>query len=229
MKNLLYIAVMSIVIQSCVNKEIHNERPDAGTITYSIKYPEEIADLPTTSLMPKHMKFSFWQDHTRIGLKGSFNIFALDFYSPSTQDSCSTLFRFIDNKLIHTAPLASNFFFFDQDIKPSINLNYTETKEIEGLTCKKAQISYPKGDPFFVYYTQDIKLNNPNRHTPLADVPGVVLDFYVDYNDIRFHFSACKIDFETPEHKLFELPTDAKTSSKSEIEGMVLTLINNFQ
>ncbi|GAF05056.1 hypothetical protein [Saccharicrinis fermentans] len=119
MKYTAYIVLLSVLIQGCKNKSNKSEYPTAGVISYTIIYPEEITKSPTGSLMPRILKLSFKDNQTRFSFKGSFNIFSLDFYSLSTKDSCATVFRFMDNNLLHTGSTDSNFFFFGNNTNPN--------------------------------------------------------------------------------------------------------------
>ena len=229
MKHVYYIVLFSVILQGCKNKSKTDEFPSAGTITYSIDYSKEIKNSSTIGLMPREMTLSFKDHKTHYSFKSMFNVFSLDFYSPSSYDSCSTLFKFIDDCLIHVGSVNSNFFFFDQDLNPEIEYSENETKEIVDLSCEKAIVKFDDHSTYPIYYTKSIDLNQPNRHTPFKEVPGVLLEFCIDYNGIRFHFEASEIDYSIPKDTAFEIPQNVKRSTKSEIEGLIITLMNNFQ
>lgn len=218
-----------MLIQGCKQKSNKSDFPSAGTITYVIDYPKTITDSPTGSLMPRKLKLTFKDNKTHYSFKASFNVFSLDFYSSSNADSCTTLFHFMDKNLLHVGTINSTFFFFDKEVKPTIELNENETKEIAGVQCYQALIKFENQKQFLVYYTKSIDLKQPNRHTHLNEIPGVLMDFYVDYNNVRFHFTADKIDYEIPPQSMFEVPNSAKRTQKEEIESLINTLIKNFQ
>ena len=229
MQYITYFILLSVFLQGCANSSKESDFPSAGVITYRIDYPQGIADSPMASLMPNQLKLSFKNHKRRYHFNGSFNIFSLDFISLSPNDSCVTLFRFMDNNLLHASPVESNFFLFDKEYDPTIKLIDSETKEIAKMTCFKASVNYPGGEPFSVYYTKDVDLKMPNRHTPYAEIPGILMEFYLDYNDVRFHFVANHIDYTVPDDTVFAIPDIAKATPESEIEDLVLTLIQTLQ
>ncbi|WP_075591381.1 hypothetical protein [Labilibacter marinus] len=229
MKFIIYIALLSVIIQGCKTKADQSDFPSAGVVTYSINYPEEVSKSASSSLMPDKMTLSFRDNKVRYNLKGSFNVFALDFFSPAIDDSCATIFRFMDNKLMYKGACRSNFFFFNDQVSPEITYFKDETKEIAGLTCRKGEVTF-KGLPTFdIYYAESINIDIPNRHTPFSEVPGLLLEFSVDYNGVRFHFTAKDIDYNIPSKSTFKVPNKSKNVPESEIEDLIITLIHNFQ
>ncbi len=229
MQYITFFILLSALLQGCASGSKDPDFPSAGVITYRIDYPLEISDSPAAKLMPNQLKLSFKNNMRRYNFNGSFNIFSLDFISLSPTDSCVTIFRFMDNNLLHAGPVESNFFLFDKKNEPIIKLVDNETKEIAKMTCFKAIVNYPDGEPFSVYYSKDVDLQMPNRHTPYAEIPGVLMEFYVDHNNVRFHFTALDIDYTIPEDSVFTIPRIAKATPEDEIEDLILTLIKTLQ
>ncbi len=229
MQYITYFMLLSVLLQGCASSSKQPDFPSAGVITYHIDYPDEIGNSPAAKLMPNQLKLSFKNNMRRYNFNGSFNIFSLDFISLSPTDSCVTLFRFMDSNLLHASPVDSNFFLFDKKNDPIIKLIESQTKEIAKMICFKASVKYPDGESFSVYYSKDIDLQMPNRHTPYSEIPGVLMEFYLDYNDVRFHFTANHIDYTIPEDSVFEIPSIAKETPESEIEDLILTLIKTLQ
>ena len=229
MQYISYLILFSVLLQGCASSSKDLDFPSAGVITYAIDYPDEISDSPSAKLMPNQLKLSFKNHKRRYHFNGTFNIFSLDFISLSPTDSCVTIFRFMDNNLLHAGSVGSNFFLFDKKSDPTIKLIESETKEIAEMTCFKAIVDYPDVEPFSVYYSKNVDLKMPNRHTPYAEIPGILMEFYLDYNDVRFHFVANHIDYTVPDDTVFAIPDIAKATPESEIEDLVLTLIQTLQ
>ena len=217
------------MLSGCKSTDNKTELPDEGVISYAIEYPNEITELPTSSLMPKNMKFSFKKQRIKYSLKGSFNIFSLNFISASPSDSCTTLFRFIDKNLTSTTPSDKKIFFFDTNDTPTITYLNDETKVIAGFNCKKAMVNFKDTEPFYVFYTNEINLQHPNRNSLLNEINAVLLEFFVDFNGVRFHFTAEDFDYSHPPRSEFKIPKKTEQSTQAEIEALIITLINNFQ
>ena len=224
-----YILLLSVFLQGCGDKSPHSGFPSAGVITYAIDYPEEITNSPTGSLMPDKMTLSFRDQQIRYHFKGSFNVFSLDFYSPCPEDSCTTVFRFMDKKMLSKGSEDVNFFIFNEGTTPSVTIKKDGTKEIAGMTCRHGKVRFKGAPEIDIYFSDSINLRKPNRHTPFEKVPGVMLEFSVDYNGVRFHFVAEEVDFAIPEKAMFTVPHETKTSHQEEIEDLIVTLIKSFQ
>ncbi|WP_152541856.1 hypothetical protein [Saccharicrinis fermentans] len=112
---------------------------------------------------------------------------------------------------------------------PTITYINDESKEVAGIQCKKAMVQFDSGDPFEVFYTNDIHIDQPNRHTPFRKVPGVLMEFHIDFNGIRFLFKASDISYDSPKKSTFNIPEDATPTPEKEIEALILTMIESFQ
>ncbi|TLX72640.1 hypothetical protein E9993_17540 [Labilibacter sediminis] len=230
MKHLIYIFFISFFLFSCNNKKTKKTAlPEQGVISYAIEYPNEISQAPTASLMPQTMKFSFKKQKIAYYLKGSFNIFSLNFISHSPTDSCTTIFRFIDRNLESSTPPDKRIFLFNTKETPKIIYLNNHTKVIAGFNCRKALVTFKETEPFYVYYTNEINLINPNRNSILGDIKGVLMEFFIDFNGVRFHFTAENFDSSNPPRSEFKIPRKTEPSTQEEIEALIITLINNFQ
>jgi len=83
-----------------------------------------------------------------------------------------------------------------------------ETKKILGYTCKKAIIkSSALSEPFAVYYTNEIGIDNPNINNPFREIDGVLLEFQVKLNNINMKFIATEISQSRVCEDLFTIPS----------------------
>lgn len=228
MRHLSNTLVVLLLLSGCNNIEKKNNVPDTGVISYLVEYPEEISNSPNGSLMPKELLLSFSEQQLKISLKGSFNVFSLNFISLTPNDSCTTIFKVMDKNLISKDPNNKQLFFFNRTGHPEITFLNHETKVIAGFKCKKAVVKFKDFDAYNVFYTSDINLQSPNRNTPLTEIKGVLMDFFVLYNGIKFHFIANSFDNSHPSYVEFKIPENAKQSSQKEIETLITSLINHF-
>ncbi len=224
----LYILLLTIVFASCNSHSKKVVSPESGTIIYKVDILDSGVSEGSRNFLPNELHFIFRDNQVKHYLKGHFNIYSLSLISMSPQDSCVILFQFMDKCLIYSMYDKNCFFLYDQYKHAKINLDYSETKKITGFNCKKAQISYDNHEPVFVYYTTEIKLNNPNRYTPLSAIPGVLMEFPFEYNGIKLNVSAMQFDDDKPSSKEFLIPASVTQSSRSEVETMVQTLMDIF-
>ncbi len=224
----LYILLLTIVLASCNSPSKRVVSPKSGTVIYKVEVLDSGVSEGSGNFLPNELQFIFRDNQVKHYLKGSFNIYSLSLISTSPQDSCAILFQFMDKCLFYSMHGKDCFFLYDQYEHAKVNLDYSETKKIVGFNCKKAQITYDNHEPVFVYYTTDIQLKKPNRHTPLNEIPGVLLEFPFEYNGVKLHVSAIEFSGNTPSGQEFLIPVNVKQSSRCEVESMVQTLMDNF-
>ena len=123
-------------------------------------------------------------------------------------------------KYIEKLDKSSMFF---QNI-PGIFIKETgETKEIAGYTCKKAVVNCtdPLIKPFYVYYTNEILINDPNRHTPFKSIDAVLLEFQIKLYDINMRVTASHVRSGKISGKEFEITKDYERINKKTMEEII--------
>jgi GLPGLI family protein len=219
---------LSLLLLSCQS----NERPlipNYGTITYKIKYTEDISTSPSVSVLPEDVKLFFNNNKIKHEITGGFNFFTLDFFSLSPADSCHVMFKFMNKTMFYSMDPSNHFFLYERDGDVQITYFDDEPKTIAGFKCKKAQVNFEGEAPFYAYYTQDIDLINPNRNTPLADIPGLLMEFTVNYKGLKLEIIADKFNPKKPSSSEFKLPKKYDQSSKDKIDSMVSSLLENIK
>lgn len=79
-----------------------------------------------------------------------------------------------------------------------------ETKVILGYTCKKAIVTDKEGKEMIFWYTEDIKMDLSGQKQFNTNVPGVVLEFATNQNDMVISFLASSIE-KTVDKKEFDM------------------------
>ncbi len=223
------IFLIAILFNGCGIKKKNGGIVDHGTIVFHIDYPKEMMTSSVANMMPDKWLFSFSKNKIKHELKASFNVFSLSFVSESPNDSCDVLFSFMDKHMYYPIAINDHFFLYDNDAKVVVTYEPEITKNIAGFKCSKANIKFEGHDPFDVFYTDEIHILEPNRHTPLKVIPGVLMEFTVDYNGLKLHLKAKDFIEEKPALNNFKIPRNAVLSNRDEVVAMVNTLINTFQ
>ncbi len=224
---LLFISVILLV--GCGIKRKSSGVVDHGTIVFHIEYPEEFTSSPVGNMMPDKWLFSFNKNMIKHELKASFNVFSLSFVSNSPMDSCDVIFSFMDKHMYYPIAINDHFFLYDNDAKVVVTYEPDVTKNIAGFKCTKANIKFEGHESFDVFYTDEIKVLAPNRHTPLIVIPGVLMEFTVEYDGLKLKLTASEFLDEKPPLRDFKVPGKAVLSNRDEVVAMVNTIINTFQ
>ncbi len=221
--------LLLILIEGCGEKKQGSKVVDHGTIVYHIDYPEEVLNSSLGTLMPDKWLYIFNKNKIKHELKASFNVFSLNFISDSPVDSCDVLFTFMDKNLYYPIAINDHFFLYDKDAKVVVTYEPEVTKVIAGFNCSKATIKFEGHEPIDVYYTDEIQLLEPNRHTPMKIIPGVLMEFTVDYDSLKLKLTAKEFIDESPSMSTFKIPKNASISNKDEVVAMIDALLKTIQ
>ncbi len=182
---------------------------DEGTLTYKIEFNEqEKAERSIIGLLPETMKYYYKEKSSTMEIS-AFGMFRTAYISNFKDKTNSILFYFMPKKYTCGAKFGEKMIGFDP--LPGIILTQTdEKKEILGLTAHKIHVSFKdtKQEEYDIWYTKDLKVNNPNWHTPYKDVDGVLLDYRIKLKDISMHIYLNEISDKVVDYAKFIVPDD---------------------
>ena len=104
----------------------------------------------------------------------------------------------------------------------------SKTKEICGFKCSGAEITLPADHDkvYEVWYTNEIKVDNPNISNPFKDIDGVLMAFFFFMGDAQMYFNAETVYRKEIPDKTFERRDKFQRISKAEIDKFILKLIS---
>lgn len=184
-----------------------DKRVNEGVIEYEVEYPTVEDDNIIKGFLPKTMSFTFKENVFCTQLSSTFNQFEVGFICNSNNHALQQTFKLIPKKLYSD---------IEQSTIDSVNhLEYghvrvsylSETKEIVGLLCKKAMVyctDSNQTDSFAVFYTEDIRFEDPNWTLPFKEIKGVPLEYQINQMGIVMHFKAKSIKSSPVQDNYFE-------------------------
>jgi GLPGLI family protein len=217
---LVILPIITVLFQSC-SPIPENQKISEGEIEYNIEYLDNEKDNPMILLLPNKMKTSFKNNSSRTLIEG-FGIFKLIYISDSLNQTNYTLFQMMDKKYYSQTEENRLSFGFEDMEKIKIKFSNKE-KKIAGYTCKLAIASFPDkqfGD-IEVYYTKEIKLNNPNRNNPFHEIKGVLMEFTVNLMGINMRIKTKKVTNKKIKPEIFEIPNGFNKVAPEEMEKIV--------
>lgn len=82
----------------------------------------------------------------------------------------------------------------DETEEPKLTWSFTkETKTIMGYKCKKAIGTDEEGEDVIYWYTEKIKPANTDKNSPIAQLPGLALEYEIDREGMIMTFTATKV------------------------------------
>ncbi len=221
----MIICMLLVVAFSC-RKGSHEAKSDEGTIEYRIIYPDDKIGSVSPSLLPQTMEVKFKKDKLKNTIEGAMGFFSLINITDLDEMTNATFLKFIDKKYVYKGQKKEQPYIMTP--LEGMKITFTdETKEIIGLTGKKAIVFFPgtDNDSFPIYYTTEINVKNPNITSPYKDIPGVLLEFRANLGQSEIHMVAEKYKPEYLPDKEFNFPRNYREISKQDMEKILNALL----
>ena len=211
LKHLRYAFLLAILLYNCKKHEPAGIY-DNGRIEYKITYLENNLHQISPNLLPKRMKLEFNQEYSVNLIEGFMGVFKLQNITYFKHKRCSTLLEVLNKNYIYSGKRGDEMCCFEN--MDDMNIEHTsETRTIAGLSCHKAIVSLKgNSESFEVYYTNDIKLANPNVTNPYKKIDGVLAEFQLSLSGLKMKFTAEK--FEGQINNTTKAPVFPKNSSE---------------
>lgn len=215
--NLIIIALIPTLLASTCEET--GGTVDQGIITYDISYPRPIEDKWMEKLMPSEMEMQFKNNQINTELTFGLGMIKIGFISNTKDKQLHELLKFMRNRNVsHRGTEQVN------DLLGKIP-NHTiellpDTKSIVGFLCNRAQVKVESPTEPYTYdlwYTNEIKVKDPNWCTPFKDIPGVLMEYRVERFNVVMHFTAVEVQQTEIQDSEFLVPTKYKEIS---IEAM---------
>lgn len=200
-----------------------------GVIDFSVTYPKINKNIDGFSFYPTEMKMYFKQDKQMTSLAALGGVFKTNFVCKRQHEDFFHMVKLMSEKYV--LELKGNEITLANQLLPKHHIEFVDsTKEILGFMCKKAIVTIENetNDAFTVFYTDAIRIENPNWCNQFAPINGVMLEYQYEKYDICMRFKATKITFEKVNDIIFEIPVDYQHVSALEIEKKLNDIFDNF-
>lgn len=202
------VLLLSLLLLNSCRK--HNEREE-GEILFKISYLDnKIQSIPSQSL-PKELVIKFKEGYYLSELSGMLGYFKITNIINHRNSSNLTYLQVLDKKYFYQGKM--NELSPGLSKMPEMTIEYgNEVKNICGFECKPAIISFPSSDmkSFTVYYTNEIHIKDPNSSNPYVDIDGVLLEFYLNLNQVEMKLTAKNVSFKQIPSKEFKNKSNFK-------------------
>jgi len=223
----ILIAICTFLLFSCTSKK---EVLDEGTIVYSADYPNHKKNIFLYNILPKEVEISFKNGMVRNDIsRGNFqNILLFD----CNKKQMDIYFQYGEE--------AFKTKLTPKEIQKMLNeqtqydVKFTDDVDtLAGFNVKKALATNKKDkkDVITLWYTEEIKLKNPNWYNTFDEVPGVLLAYSVDRFGIRMDYKATRFISKKDESRkrLFTLPAKGTSISYDEYNQKMNSLFATFE
>ena len=219
----LFIAVIFAMSGfSC--KERGGKSIDQGEIHYTIDYIGNIG-VPK-ELLPQNLIVSFKNDKILFEMIGIGKSGIMNLSNPEKGIN-DTYFSFFTKRYFYAAEPGELYPGFEA-MKGMKIRKTSHTSVICGFNCKNAQVTFPSDTEkvFEIWYTNEIKVKNPNSSTPFSQIDGVLLSFFFFMGPSELHFDAETVYKKDIQDEIFERRDKFARVSREEIDKFINMMIS---
>lgn len=205
-KYLVFILLIIFALAGC-EKTQNKDRIKEGYIEYDIEYLDKSIDNFMKGFLPKKMIIKFKDNNTINKIEGFSGIVSFTHIQNYRNKRNITLVKVLNKKYQYIEKINDESLFFEK--LPGIKIEEQDTiVEVCGFKSKKAKVTLPDKDfePFYIYYTEEIIINNVNAQTPFNSIDGVLLEFQLKLYDMPMRLTAKKIQSAKISSDNFEVP-----------------------
>jgi GLPGLI family protein len=224
----LFAASLIALFASCTEL-LDDGRLSEGVIEYEVTYPKIDPGSILIELLPTKMIMKFKDNRFSTELSAGFGMFKMNVLNYSEDHEFVQLVKLINDRVMvkynEEGALRSLESF------PQISIEKTNNKKkIADFECSEAIITV-HGDSvevFTIYYTNEIKLEDPNWFTQFAEIEGVLMEYQVERYNLCTRFTAINVLPQEIEDEAFDIPEEYKTIEESEMDAKLLKIFNDF-
>lgn len=223
---------MVFLVAACnnISNRVFDSRISEGTIEYQITFPEMSDESITATLLPETMIYAFKEDQFASYFEAAGGVFKnkiiADKKTKKLQHQLKVFRKRIKVLMDETDVLQmlANY--------PKMTVVKTEdTDSIAGFICEKALVIFEdiETPEIEIYYTKDIKMNNPNWCTQYHEIEGVLMAYEIEEFGIRMRLEAVDVNPAEISPDVLVPDEDYQSISKESMDIELAQLVETFE
>jgi hypothetical protein len=214
----LFIAlILAVTEYSC--KEKGGKFIDQGEIHYSIEYVGEFG-VPK-EFLPGNLVITFKDDKILYDMSGIANSGIYNLTNPE---------KGINDTYFSIPPVRYYYAGEQGELYPGFSTmngmilkKTSKTAVICGYNCKNAEVKFlsQSDSTYNIWYTDEIKIKNPNASTPFREIDGVLMNFFFFIGTSELHFAAEGVYAKNIPEKVFERKVKFIRISREDITRLI--------
>ncbi len=197
----------------------YSQKPFKGVIEYDIIYEseKEANRKESDKILPLGMKIFYRSPKVKIEIANQIGKSVI--IGDAEEESTVVLLDVLGSKLAIKNTKAEREKAMGD--LPKVLIRYTEnTKTIAGYLCEEVEIIQGE-NTMNAFFTEEIKIENPNWLTEYKDINGVLLEYTQISDNMKTRYIAKKIEKMNIKKKEFEIPENYKQISKQELTKLL--------
>jgi hypothetical protein len=221
--HVLFIAILFAVSgYSC--KDRGGKYIDQGEIHYNINY---IGDFGVPKeFLPKNLIISFKNDKILYNMSGLGNSGIYNLTNPE-KGIYDTYFSIPPVRYYYAGVQGESYPGFSR-MEGMVLTKTSRTAIICGYNCQNAEVTFlSSGDiTYNIWYTNEIKIKNPNASNPFNQIDGVLMNFFFFIGTSEMHFTAESVYEKRISEETFDRKAKFVRISKEDITKLINRLGN---
>lgn len=220
---LIIVVLLAMTGYSC--KERGGKYLDQGEIHYNIDYIGNFGGMPK-EVLPQNLIVSFKKDKILFEMLGFGKSGILNLANPE-KHIFDTYFSFFTKKYYYAAESGEMFPGFDA-MAGMIIKKTSKTSVICDFNCKNAEVTFPsdRNKIYNIWYTNEIKVKNPNVSTPFNQIDGILMSFFFLMGPMELDFNAETVYKKDIPDETFERREKYERVSRENIDKFINQMIN---
>jgi hypothetical protein len=221
---LIVACVIAISGYSCKDKG--NKNINQGEIHYSIDYMGNVGVMPK-EVMPRNLIVSFKDNKILFDISAPFGNSGIVNLSNPEKGIYDTYISLLAWRYFYSAIPGEPPPGFDA-MKDMVVRKTSKSTMICGFNCKNAEVILPgEQDKIYqIWYTNEIKIKNPNSANPYHEIDGVLMSFFFKMGSAEMHFEAETVYKKEIPDKVFERREKYMRVSRDEIDKFMNKMIS---
>lgn len=220
---------MGICVVSCQEEKAFEKDITQGIIEYEVTYPALDSNDIMLEMLPDKMIMKFKDKKFVSNMSAGAGLIEMGVMINGEDRTMFNLVKIFGDRYV--LKLKGNDVKEMTDVFPPFQLK--ELKEdmvIADAQCKKVLLDFgiSKSESFIFYYTDEIKVENPNWYTPYNEIEGVLLDYRIENYSMNMRLKAVKITPQEIDDKEFELDDRYQELSKEEFDEVIVQNMTAF-
>jgi hypothetical protein len=195
-----------------------------GEIFYNIKYVNNPSSF-SSDFLPKELVISFRNDLIATELKAPFGNSGISSIVNPKEHIYDTYLNLLSFKYYCEGT--------PRDLQPGFSamegmtLDETGRKSVIcGLNCRQVRVTLPGSKTTrYIWYTDEIRVVQPNRLTPYKDIDGVLMDFFYIIGKAELQFTADEVFAREIPDKTFEAKKNYKKVTRCFLDSLIQKMI----
>lgn len=205
--------LLLLIIGSC--GEDNGKVADEGTIEFTATVVDQAN--PMAGLAPSKMVIKFKNNKSCAEMSAGMGLFSTSFISDPEKKTLTQLVKLLNKKLslvLDAAAIEKENAAYKFDLTPLKGV-----KTIAGYNCQSAHVKMHDDfeTEFDIYYTNELKIQNPNFANPFHMIDGVLMEYQMKKFGLEMKFTAKSVKKESIDDSTFELPAEYKPISAEEM------------